>query len=46
MFWFFGQGTRRTLGPWLEAKPVPPALEEVLTTGPPGKSLSIHTVNE
>ena len=40
MFWFLGQEACGILPPWLEIKPIPPALEgKVLTTGPPEKSL-------
>ena len=40
MFWFFGHKACGILAPWPGIKPTPPALEgEVLTTGPPGKSL-------
>ena len=40
MFWFFGPEACGILAPWPGIKPAPPALEgEVLTTGPPGKSL-------
>ena len=43
MFWCFGCEAYGILAPWLEIKPAPLALEgEVLTTGPPGKSLG-HT---
>ena len=39
----FGHEACGILGPWSGMEPIPPALEdEVLTTGPPGKSL-IHT---
>ena len=42
MFWgFFGHKTCGILALWPGIKPAPPALEgEVLTTGPPGKSLN------
>ena len=40
MFWFFGHEACGILAPWPGIEPAPPALEgEVLTTGPPGKSL-------
>ena len=40
MFWFFGHEARGILAPPPGIEPSPPALEgEVLTTGPPGKSL-------
>ena len=40
MFRFFGREERGILAPWPGIEPAPPALEgEVLTTGPPGKSL-------
>ena len=40
MFWFFGQEACGILAPRPGIEPAPPALEgEVLTTGPPGKSL-------
>ena len=40
MFWFSGQEVCRILAPQPGITPSPPALEgEVLTTGPPGKSL-------
>ena len=40
MFWFFGCEGCRILAPWPGVEPAPSALEgEVLTTGPPGKSL-------
>ena len=40
MLWFFGPAACRILAPWPGLEPAPPALEdEVLTTGPPGKSL-------
>ena len=40
MFWFFGHEACGILAPWTGIEPAPPALEgEVLTTGPPGKSL-------
>ena len=40
MFWFFGPKARGILAPLPGIDPVPPALEgDVLTTGPPGKSL-------
>ena len=40
MFWFFGPKACGILVPWPGIKPAPPALEgDVLTTGPPGKSL-------
>ena len=41
MFWFFGREACGILAPRPGIKPTPPALEgEVLTTGPPGTSLS------
>ena len=40
MFWVFGREACGILAPRPRIKPAPPALEgEVLTTGPPGKSL-------
>ena len=40
MFWFFGHRACGILAPWPGIEPASPALEcEVLTTGPPGKSL-------
>ena len=40
MFWFFGLEACGILAPRPGIEPAPPALEdEVLTTGPPGKSL-------
>ena len=40
MFWFFGGEAWGILVPWPGIEPAPPELEgEVLTTGPPGKSL-------
>ena len=40
MFWFFGCEPCGILAPQPGIEPAPPALEgEVLTTGPPGKSL-------
>ena len=42
MFWFFGPEACGILAPWPGIEPAPPALEgEVLTTGPPGKSLDL-----
>ena len=42
MFWFFGQEACGILAPPPGIEPTPPALEgEVLTTGPPGKSLAL-----
>ena len=42
MFWFFGREACGILAPGPGIKPAPPALEgEVLTTGPPGKSLCV-----
>ena len=39
MFWFFGLKACGILAPWPGVEPASPALEdEVLTTGPPGKS--------
>ena len=38
LFLFFGQESCGILAPWPGIKFVPPALEEILTTGPPGKS--------
>ena len=39
MFWFFGHEACGTLASQSGIEPEPPALEdEVLTTGPPGKS--------
>ena len=41
MFWFFGREARGILAPQPGIEPTPSALEgEVLTTGPPGKSLN------
>ena len=41
-FWFFGREACGILAPWPEIEPATPALEgEVLTTGPPGKSLPL-----
>ena len=40
-FWFFGCTACEILAPRLEIEPAPPVLEgEVLTTGPPGKSIA------
>ena len=40
MFWFFGQEACEVLDPWAGIQLESPALKgEVLTTGPPGKSL-------
>ena len=40
MFWLFGCKSRGILAPWPGIEPAPSALEgEVLTSGPPGKSL-------
>ena len=40
-FWIFGHEACGILAPRPGIEPAPPALEgEVLTTGPPGKSLS------
>ena len=40
MFWLFGCKSRGILAPWPGIEPTPSALEgEVLTSGPPGKSL-------
>ena len=42
MFWFFGRKACGILAPRPEIEPTPRPLEgEVLTTGPPGKSLLI-----
>ena len=42
MFWFFGHEACAILAPRPGIEPAPPALEgEVLTTGPPGKSLEL-----
>ena len=42
MFWFFGLEACGILAPQPGIEPVPPALEdEVLTTGPLGKSLLV-----
>ena len=42
MFWFFGHEACGILAPQPGIKPASPALEgEVLTTGPPGKSLCV-----
>ena len=38
-FFFFGPEACGILPPQAGIKPAPPALEEVLTTGPPGKTL-------
>ena len=47
MFWFFGCEARGILAPWPGIKPTPAALEgEVLTTGVPGKSLSVFLNTE
>ena len=44
IFNFFGREACGILGPRLGIKPAHPALEgEVLTTGPPGKSLDPHS---
>ena len=41
MFWFFGHEACGILDPWPGMEPALPELEgKVLTTGPPGKSLS------
>ena len=41
IFWSFGRETCRILAPWPGLTPAPSALEgEVLTTGPPGRSLT------
>ena len=43
MFWFFGHEACGILAPQTGIKPAPAALEgEVLTTGPPKKSLELH----
>ena len=40
-FWFFGCEACGILAPWPGIEPLPPLLKgEVLTTGPPGKSLT------
>ena len=40
MFWFFGCEACGILAPWPGIEPAPTAPEEeLLTTGPPGKSL-------
>ena len=40
MFWLFGHEARGILIPWSGIEPATPKLEgEVLTAGPPGKSL-------
>ena len=40
MVWFSGHEACGVLAPWLGIEPTSPALEvEILTTGPPGKSL-------
>ena len=44
LFWFFGREACGILAPRPGIEPAPPALEgEVLTTGPPGKSLECFT---
>ena len=46
MFWFFGPEAYGILAPQPGIEPAPPALEgEVLTTGPPGKSLRVFIMN-
>ena len=41
MFWFFGHKAYEILAPQPTIEPVPTAFEgKVLTTGPPGKTLS------
>ena len=46
MFWFFGREACGILAPWPRIEPAPTALEgEVLTTGPPGKSLNEYLLN-
>ena len=43
MFWFFGLEACGILAPWPGIEPAPPALEsKVPTTGPPGKSPTLH----
>ena len=43
MFWFFRHKICEILAPWPGIEAAPPALEdEVLTTGPPEKSLLQH----
>ena len=43
MFWSFGPEVCGILAPWPGIEPAPPTLEdEVLTTGPPGKSQDIY----
>ena len=43
MVWFFGREACGILAPQPGIEPAPPALEgEVLTTGPPRKSLESH----
>ena len=43
MFCSFGSEVRGILAPWPGIEPAPPTLEdEVLTTGPPGKSQDIY----
>ena len=45
MFWFFGHKACGILAPQPGIKPTPPALEgKVLTTGPPGKSLTFYSL--
>ena len=45
MLWFFGCKTCGILAPWPGIEPAPPALEgEVLTTGPPEKSLDFFKI--
>ena len=45
MFWFFGHQACGILAPWPGIKLTPFALEDkVLTTGPPGKSLSNYVL--
>ena len=47
MFWFFGQEACGILAPRPGIKPAPTALEdEVLTTGPPGKSQQLMILRE
>ena len=46
MFWFFGREACGILAPRPGIEPAPPALEgEVSTTGPPGKSLDVNTLD-
>ena len=45
MFWFFSHEACGILAPTPVVEPIPPAVKgEVLTTGPPGKSLHFITL--